>query len=126
MNQRIDAATQVAASELKAMRQVRANLGRREAYLSTTEAVALCPIDVSEETLIGYPDWILPRVAKNPRARRASWLYDPRDIEALPFVLRMWERAIVEGAEEAFSMKRRGELEERDHRALALIMGRAA
>jgi hypothetical protein len=123
MNQVVAYAT---GEELEAMKRARSDLGRREAYLSTAEATAVCRFEVAEETLMAYPDWILPRIAKNPRAKRPSWLFDPRDVDALPFVLRLWERAIAEQNEEAFRLARLAEIEDRDRQALARIMGRAA
>ena len=113
-------------AELEIMKDARAELGTRDAYLSTAEAVRLCAVGVSEETLISYPGWILPRVAKNPRARRPSYMYDPRDIAALPIVLRLWEQAISAGREAGFAEERVADLAARDEQALRVAMGRAA
>lgn len=118
--------------ELAAMRRARKELGGAWAYLTTREAVDLCPFEVSAESLLGYPDWICPRVARNPAAQRGTPLFwDPRDILALPLVLRQWETARREGREEEFEAERRRFLAERDRRALERIMtmdadGRAA
>lgn len=70
----------------------------------------------------------LPRFAKNPRAQRKTYLWDPRDIAVLPTVLRRWERAIAEGdeAENAFVEARRAELVARDEAAMASALKEAA
>lgn len=81
------------ASDLRAMREAKKELGSADAYLSTREAVDACPVPVSEETLKGYPEWVLPRIEKNPAAKGSPLLFDPRDVRALPLVLKQWRTA---------------------------------
>jgi hypothetical protein len=110
-----DQLDQIRAS-LEAMKAARDALARGRGYVSTREAVLLCPFPAGEETLLGYPPHILPRIAKNPAAKRPTYLWDPRDIQALPDVLRRWQTAITGGAEAVhrFEEERQRELDERD------------
>ena len=84
-------------------------------YLRTAEAIELSPIAISAETLLGYPDYVMPRLLKNPRARKPVYLWDPRDLVALPHVLERWQTAIAQGpeAESEFAAQRRIEIEAR-------------
>lgn len=109
-------------NELEAMRRAMEDLARGTTYLSTPEAVELCPFDLSEETLLAYPPYIAPRFLKNPLARRRTYLWDPRDIRDLPVTLRRWEEAIQGGpdAVEEFIERRNGELKQRDLDAMGL------
>ena len=111
------------ATTLQAMRAAVQDLARGSTYLSTVEAVRYCPFAVSEETLLTYPDFILPRFVKNPRARRKTYLWDPRDIRALPTVLRRWQLAIAAGeeAERQFQELRYAEVAERDLAAMGIL-----
>lgn len=117
---------QATGDEIEAMRRSREELGRRDAYMSTAEAISACAFEISQESLLLYPEWILPRIMKNPRAKRPSWLFDPRDIAALPAILSLWNRARANQREEEFRLDRLAEIEERDQLALARIAGRAA
>lgn len=103
------------ASDLQAMREAKKELGSADAYLSTGEAVDKCPIPVSEGTLKGYPEWVLPRVEKNPAAKGSPLLFDPRDIRALPLVLKQWRAA-----------KQNDSVAELKRRRLDLLQGRDA
>lgn len=111
------------ASDLRAMREARKELGGRDAYLSTPEAVEACPIPVSEGTLKGYPEWILPRVEKNPAAKGSPLLFDPRDIRALPLVLKQWRAAKKNDSVAECKRRRLDLLEHRDAETLARIGG---
>ncbi len=107
---------------LEAMRRAIEDLARGTTYLSTPEAVQLCPFELSEETLLAYPAYIVPRFLKNPMARRKTYLWDPRDIRDLPVILRRWEDAIRRGPDalHEFVAARNGELKQRDLDAMAL------
>lgn len=115
-----DQITNGVATTLEAMRAAVMDLAKGATYLSTAEAVRCCPFEVSEETLLTYPDFIVPRFVKNPRARRKTYLWDPRDIRALPTVLRRWQQAIAAGsdAEREFQELRYAEVTERDLAAM--------
>jgi hypothetical protein len=118
-----DNAAAAVADELRHMRDARQELGSAQSYLSTEEAVNLCPLDISEETLVGYPVWICPRARKNPRRPRSSYQWDPRDIRALPIVLKQWTQAREAGREDDFRRRRETLLEERDQQVLARAVG---
>lgn len=107
-------------NSLDAMRTALEELARGEGFVTTAEAVTICPFCVSEESLLAYPEFVLPRFAKNPRAKRKTYLWDPRDLQALPWVLKRWERAIAEGpeAEAEFERQRWRELTQRDMSAM--------
>ena len=113
---------------LAAMRTARDELARAEGFVSTSEAVRLCPFAVSEDTLLAYPEYVLPRRAKNPRAKRKTYLWDPQDLRALPVVLKQWERAIDGGSadEENFMRERLSQLEARDLRAMEIFGAKEA
>ncbi|MDT8436689.1 MAG: hypothetical protein RRA92_08025 [Gemmatimonadota bacterium] len=113
-----DTAAVAVADELESMRAARRELGAGESYLSTEQATRLCPLDISEETLVSYPAWICPRLRKDPRSPRSPYLWDPRDIHALPIVVRQWTEARQRGTEEDFRRRRQKLLEERDREAL--------
>lgn len=67
--------------------------------LTTKDAVSLSRVPLSAETLLGYPSWVMPRIAKNPRAKRPTYLFDPRDVRDLPRVLAEWQTAVAEDRE---------------------------
>jgi ubiquitin len=97
------------------MREARKELLAADQMLSTKEAVAACPLGgLRAETLTSYPDYVLPRVSLRPGAKRATYRWDPRDLLALPTVLRRWQRAVDEGREEEFKKERIAELAARD------------
>lgn len=121
-----DAIATVVAEELQSMREARKELGTAGSYLSTEEAVALGPLDISEETLIAYPEWVCPRLRKDPRRARSPYLWDPRDILALPIVLRQWMEARRRGDEADFRRRRERLLEKRDNEALTRASAGAA
>lgn len=112
-----------ARNELDEMRDAKRELGQAHAYLSTREAVERSRIDLCEETLTGYPNWICPRTPKNPAKEGSPLLWDPRDIQALPLVLRQWAEACESGDEESFKERRVELLREREERALRAIIG---
>lgn len=116
--------------ELDRMRAARDELSRAKGkgYLTTSEAVDLAPFAVTEETLLRYPEWILPRRVKNPRAKRKTYLWDPGDLLALPAVLTQWQQARSEGldAESDFRERRLHELGERDLRTLGYTLRETA
>lgn len=112
--------------ELDEMKEAKRELGRAEAYLSTEEALERCPFDLCEETLTGYPKWICPRVRKNPGKAGSALLWDPRDIRALPVILRQWARAVEGGTEDAFRERRERLIREREQSALREVWGEAA
>lgn len=114
-----DVAAAAVADELRDMCDARLELGSAESYLSTDEAVDLCPLNISEETLVGYPVWVCPRTRKDPRRLRSSYQWDPRDIRALPIVLKQWTEARESGHEDNFRRRREELLEERDRQVLA-------
>jgi hypothetical protein len=116
-----DQITNGVATTLEAMRAAVRDLAKGATYLSTADAVRCCPFELSEETLLTYPDFVVPRLVKNPRARRKTYLWDPRDIRALPTVLRRWQQAILAGpaAEREFQERRYHEVTERDLAALS-------
>jgi hypothetical protein len=116
------------ATALEAMRRAITDLARGTTYLSTPEAVELCPFELSEETLLAYPDFVAPRFLKNPRARRRTYLWDPRDIRDLPVVLRRWEEAIQAGPEalQEFVDGRYAQLKQRDLDAMGPAAGQEA
>lgn len=107
---------------LKEMREALHDLARGNGFLSTADAVELCPFPAEDETLIGYPEYILPRFEKNPLAKRPTYLWDPRDIRDLPTVLRRWRAALRGGADATaeFIASREMELNARDCHALGL------
>lgn len=121
-----DAVATAVADELQNMREARKELGTAGSYLSTEEAVELGPLDISEETLVAYPEWICPRLRKDPRRSRSPYLWDPRDILALPIVLRQWMEARQRGNEADFRRRREQLLEERDQAALTRANAGAA
>lgn len=121
-----NAVATVVADELQSMREARKELGTAGGYLSTEEALELGPLDISEETLIGYPTWICPRLRKDPRRSGSPYLWDPRDILALPIVLRQWMDARQRGNEADFRRRREQLLEKRDHAALTRANAGAA
>jgi hypothetical protein len=101
------------------MREAVHQLSTSLPMLTTKEAVAQCPLGhVSAETLTSYPDHVLPRIVLRPGARRATYRWDPRDLLALPSVLRRWQRAVEENREEEFKRERIAELLARDESKL--------
>lgn len=109
--------------ELQEMQDARRELGAAAGYLSTEDAVRQCQLDISEETLVGYPTWICPRARKDPRRARSSYQWDPRDIRALPIVVRQWTEARASGTEDDFRRRREELLDERDREVLARANG---
>lgn len=120
-----DATAAAVAAELEEMREARADLGSADGYLSTEQALGLCQMDISEDVLVGYPTWICPRARKDPRRSRSPYQWDPRDIRALPIVVRQWTEALRSGNEEDFRRRREELLAERDREVLARAMGGA-
>lgn len=120
-----DATASAVATELEEMREARAELGSAESYLSTEKAIELCPLNVCEEVLVGYPAWICPRARKDPRRPRSPYQWDPRDIRALPIVVRQWTEARESGNEKDFRRRREELLAERDREVLARAVGGA-
>ncbi len=112
--------------QISDMKSAREELARRGGYLSTPEALELAPFELSEETLLSYPEFICPRTRKNPNSKRSALLWDPRDVLALPLVLRQWHHAIELGQESGFVAERERLLAERDRLALERILGVAA
>lgn len=110
-------------AELDAMLEAKRELGEARAYLSTEEALEASPVPVSEQKLLGYPEWVCPRIRKDPSKESSPRLWDPRDIAALPMVLSRWQRARSEGREEEFKERRLHEFAEREQRALARSYG---
>lgn len=103
---------------LAAMRAATREMAKGATFLTTTEAVEHCPFALSDETLLGYPEFVIPRFVKNPRAKRKAYLWDPRDIQALPSVLHRWQKAIAAGRENEFEEERAAELTARDLKSL--------
>lgn len=116
-------AAQATRKDLNAMREAKRELGQAHAYLSTEEALEASPIDVSEEMLTGYPDWVCPRIRKNPSRDGSPFLWDPRDIRALPWVLRQWAQARKNDREEEFKKRRIERIRQRERQALRDILG---
>jgi hypothetical protein len=108
------------AAGLEEMRAVKLELAAGAILIRTTEATALAPFNLSEETLLGYPEWIIPRYPVNPRATRPTYLWDPQDLKVLPFVLRGWQRARKDDTEEAFKADRVAKLEARELAAMGM------
>jgi hypothetical protein len=102
------------ASTLEEMQAAIRELAAGCALLSTARAVELGRVPVSAEMLLRYPAWVMPRVVKNTRAKRPTYLFDPRDVLALPRVLAEWQRAIADGREDDFANARIAHLAERD------------
>lgn len=123
-----DQITRGVATTLEAMRAAVQDIAKGATYLTTTDAVRCCPFELSEETLLAYPDFVIPRFVKNPKAKRKTYLWDPRDIRALPTILRRWQEAIEGGAgsEREFQNLRYAEFTERDLAALRGIEPREA
>lgn len=120
----MEAATATAVGqELRSMREARHELATAEGYLSTSEAVASCELDISEEKLREYPDWVCPRTPKDPRYPNSAHQWDPRDVRALPVVLKQWKKAREAGGEEDFRRRREKMLDDRDQKALGRAMG---
>lgn len=111
--------------DLDAMQKAKRELGQAECYLSTKEAVEAAPLALCEETLTAYPTWICPRTRKNPARESSPLLWDPRDIRALPLVLRQWKVAQEQGREEEFRERREQLLRKREEKALREIYGGA-
>lgn len=112
--------------ELDEMAEAKRELGEAKAYLSTREALELCPFDLCEETLTGYPEWVCPRVRKSPAKEGSPLLWDPRDILALPTVLRRWRRAVENDEEEEFRRSREELIRRREQAALSDTLEEAA
>jgi hypothetical protein len=102
------------ASALDRMRAATRELATGCLLLTTKDAVTLSSIPLSAETLLGYPRWVMPRIAKNPRAKRPTYLFDPRDVRDLPRVLAGWQAAMAEDREAEFARVRMDYLAGRD------------
>lgn len=106
--------SEVIASALDTMRAATRELAAGCVLLTTKDAVSLSRVPLSAETLLGYPSWVMPRIEKNPRAKRPTYLFDPRDVRDLPRVLAEWQEAIAEGLEAEFVRLRMDYLAGRD------------
>jgi hypothetical protein len=106
----------VIASALEEMRFALNELAAGTALLTTSRAVELSPVPVSAEMLLSYPEWVMPRLSKNPRAKRPTYLIDPRDVRSLPRVLADWDAAIRAGDENTYIQRRMDLLRDRDLR----------
>lgn len=106
--------------ELAMMRAARRALAEGEDYFTSKEAANACPFDITPESLLSYPEFVVPRIPRNPDSEQAGYLIDPRDIYALPVVLRRWKQAkeSEDDSEEAFRRRRMRELREREERIL--------
>lgn len=106
--------------ELAMMRAARRALAEGDGYYTSQEAAEACPFDITPESLLSYPEFVLPKIPRNPDSEQAGYLIDPRDIYALPAVLRRWKHAKAsdDDSEEAFRRRRLRELREREERML--------
>lgn len=102
------------AYSLERMQAAKHQLAAGRALLHTSEVVERSIIPLCADTLLEYPRWIMPRVPKNPKAKRPTYLFDPRDVLDLPRVLTAWEAAIGSGREDEFARERMTYLIERD------------
>lgn len=108
------------AADLKTARRVRDEIAEGLTLFTTAEAVDACPFEIEAESLLAYPSAVLPRTKKNPRATRPTYLFDPRDILALPAILRAWDQARDVGCEAEFFARRQNELLRRDLKLLGI------
>ena len=101
-------------SEMDKQKAARRELMVGSTFLTTSEATDQCPLPLNTEDLLQYPHFILPRVIKDPRAKRYTYYFDPRDVRDLPRVLMQWQTATDEGREQEFVDARMRLLAERD------------
>lgn len=104
--------------ELAMMRAARQALAEGDGYYTSKEAANACPFDIEAETLRDYPEFVLPRTPRRPGCEQAGYLFDPRDVYALPVVLRQWHRAKENDSEDQFRKRRLREIREREERIL--------